>query len=267
MSGPIILTASQDSIMLTALADHTYAVPPEIGWVVAHVDEWLERSNRRRRDPERFHPSDLGQTDAEIIALFNGTAIEFHEPAQKLRIFDNGHGVHARWGRYLKKSGLTVPKHPKKFYIGRLRLKGMCDEIIAHPETGAVTIVELKSMNPFQFAKLTEPKPEHVDQLHCYMAGLRILDGILLYESKGDQSVKVFGVPFDAERWAAIEARLIRLRLEADAERLALAERISPEVAQASRDLIAAMASSEPPVGVAVDLQEYASRKLSRLLS
>ena len=102
------------SIQIVATGEPAYEADPACAWLLEHVDRWRERTERHRRDAGRFHPSDLGKTDEEIIALFNGTAVEFSNSAQKLRVFDNGHGVHARWGRYLKNSGLTVAKHPKK---------------------------------------------------------------------------------------------------------------------------------------------------------
>lgn len=230
-------------IEIIATGEPKYQADPATAWVLETVDRWREHTEKRRRDPGRFHPSDLGKSDAEIVALYNGTAVTFSEPAQKLRVFDNGHGVHSRWGRYLRKSGLTV-KHKKNFWMPRLRLRGTCDEIIADA-TGAAWIVELKSMNPFSFQRLTTGKPEHIDQVHCYMAGLRILQGVLLYENKGDQSVKIFPVPFERDRWRLIEDRLLRLKREAEAIVVERDQRLGPEVIEASEALIAELAKSE----------------------
>jgi hypothetical protein len=257
----IVLTpVADDGITLTALPDHTYVVPEEVAWIVATVDEYLEGAHRRRRDPGRFHPSDLGLDDEEIIARFNGEEITFTESAQKLRIFDNGHSVHSRWGRYLKKSGLTI-KHKKSFYMPRLKLIGTCDEIIEHSETRAVCIVELKSINPFSFNKLVSPKPEHVDQLLCYQAGLRILDGVILYECKGTQSIKLFAMPFDAVRWQEIEQRLMRLRREAE-RRGTRRERTPRPVIEASEILIQELENAP-----ANDIRKAVAAKGLRLLS
>lgn len=224
------------AITIEVTGEPFYSIDPSCSWLLERVDRWRERTENRRRDPGRFHPSDLGRTDDEIIALYNGTAVEFSESAQKLRVFDNGHSVHARWGRYLRKSGLTVPKHPKKFFMRRLKLSGTCDEIVAGPDS-LPWIVELKSINPFAFSRLITPKEEHIDQVHCYMAGLRILQSMLLYECKGTQSVKVFPVVFENDRWRAIQERL--LRLQAIAESLPKPEeRFSPEIIAASNALL-----------------------------
>jgi hypothetical protein len=223
--------------MIVAQPDHRYEADEQSAWVLQSVDAWRTKTERLRRDPGKFHPSDLGQDDEAIIARFRGEQVERDEDRDpvKLRIFDTGHSMHRRWGGYLRKCGLTV-KHTKSFYIPRLRLRGTCDEIIAAPVTGDAHIVELKSINPFAFSKLSEPKPDHVDQLHCYLVGLRIPRGILLYECKGTQSVKVFTVPFDRGRWLLIEQRLIRLRRDAES-RTRWEERQTPEVAAAATDL------------------------------
>ena len=240
-------------LTIVATGEPEYRADEAVSWLLNHVDDWRERTERPRRDPGRFHPSDLGASDDEIAARYAGTAAPETFDAQKLRIFDNGHGVHARWGRYLKKSGLSV-RHTKSFWMPRLRMKGTCDEIIATPEwthvigdggmrpdAGELHIVELKSINPFGFGALVAPHESHVDQLHCYMAGLRIYRGILLYESKGDQRVKLFDVPFDEARWLAIEARLLRLRREGERMAQERSERLGPDVIAASEALIAEM--------------------------
>lgn len=231
-------------IIIEATGEPQYQADPACAWLLEHVDRWRERTESHRRDAGRFHPSDLGKTDDEIIALYNGTSVEFSNSAQKLRIFDNGHSVHARWGRYLKKSGLTVAKHPKKFWMKRLRLNGTCDEIVAGTD-GLPWIVELKSMNPFTFSRLAVPNAEHVDQVHCYMAGLRILQAILLYECKGTQSVKVFPVVFENDRWRQIQERLLRLQQIAEKAAVDRVEHLSPEVVAASEALIAELERTE----------------------
>lgn len=235
------------AITLTARADR-FEPDPEVAWILDALDEWRQRSERPRHDPGRFHPSDLALKDEEIIARFRGEQIVFTEPAQKLRIFDNGHSVHRRWGSYFKRAGLSI-KHKKGFWMPRLRLKGTCDEIIAHPETGEVLIVELKSINPFGFTNLMAPHAPHLDQLHSYMAGLRILNGAVLYECKGTQAVKLFAVPFDESRWRGIEARLLRLRKEAEEQGPARDEQWAAgqpaEVADVARSLRDALAAPQ----------------------
>ena len=60
------------------------------------------------------------------------------------------------------------------------------------------------------------PKPEHLLQVHVYMAAMAIYRAIVLYENKSTQQVLAFHVPFDAEMWVGIVARLHRLRAEAE---------------------------------------------------
>jgi hypothetical protein len=247
-------------ILLPVLPDR-HEPDPEVAWIIAALDEWRQRSERSRRDPGRFHPSDLAQSDDEIVARFRGEQIIFTEPAQKLRIFDNGHSMHRRWGSYFRRAGLSV-KHKKGFWLPRLRLKGTCDEIIAHPETGETIVVELKSINPFGFTNLWEPHAAHLDQVHCYMAGLRILNGALLYECKGTQAVRVFSARFDEERWRGIEERLMRLRKEAEAQGLSRDEQWAAgqpaAVADAARALRDELASPQ-------DIRDHPGLKVATL--
>jgi len=60
-------------------------------------------------------------------------------------------------------------------------------------------VVDFKTMNPFSFKALEEPKPEHKTQMqiYLYLSGLKL--GKFVYENKADQTVKEFVVDFDEE--------------------------------------------------------------------
>ena len=81
---------------------------------------------------------------------------------------------------------------------------------------GNLWVVEVKTINPYLWSNLKRPKPEHILQVHVYMAALAIHRSIVLYECKSTQRVLAFSVPFDAETWAGIVRRLCDLRLEAE---------------------------------------------------
>lgn len=79
--------------------------------------------------------------------------------ARTQRIFDNGSGVHVRLQTYMHDAGILlmdeVPVFSKKYNI-----QGHTDGIIKINEN-ELGIIEIKSMNDFQFSKLKEEKPEH----------------------------------------------------------------------------------------------------------
>jgi hypothetical protein len=77
-------------------------------------------------------------------------------------------------------------------------------------------VVEFKTMNPFGYGRLTEPKEAHQLQVTAYMAATSIPRAIVLYENKGDQAVRAFAVEFDRVLWDEIVSRLQRLRAEAE---------------------------------------------------
>ena len=148
---------------------------------------------------------------------------------QLRRIFDNGHDLHDRWQRYFtmmsdtrediqfignwkcKGCGTTTdvnkeikkPKHkcPKcgserwkynefRLRDPKLRITGKRDGKFIF--NGKSFILEVKSINGMQFAKLVAPKEDHLVQANIYMR----LDGspytIFLYECKNTQSIKVY---------------------------------------------------------------------------
>lgn len=74
--------------------------------------------------------------------------------------------------------------------------------------------LEIKSMNPEDFKKLTSPLEEHIEQAHVYMACLDLPIMWLLYFNKSNfQHTKAEGaflVKFNPERWKILERRFER---------------------------------------------------------
>jgi hypothetical protein len=99
--------------------------------VSAAVDELLiERARHNDRKYDVFHPSEWDGCHRKIAYSFyesqgvitiDKAALKFDPQLE--RIFDNGHFMHARWGRYLEELGI-------------LRGKWMCKNWMAHTEKG-----------------------------------------------------------------------------------------------------------------------------------
>lgn len=73
-------------------------------------------------------------------------------------------------------------------------------------------VVDFKTMNDYEFKKLTEPKPQHITQvqIYLYLAGLKF--GKFIYENKNTQETKEFLVPRDDALLAVKKAEAIALK-------------------------------------------------------
>lgn len=85
------------------------------------------------------------------------------------RIFDNGHGVHERLQGYLMKMGVLLMDEVPLVHEED-EIQGHTDGIMSMKKIPTeVEILEIKSINSRQFAKLKEEKPEHRAQAQVYM--------------------------------------------------------------------------------------------------
>ncbi len=202
-------------------------------WLITTVDAYLEKTAESRRDGGWFHPSSLASVcDAKLAFEFIGAlASSDWINARLCRIFDNGHGRDKYWKGYLGKMGVSlVPRHPngtdirgdcddcglrrvtgRHICIPELRLRGEFDDHVRNPHDGTEHIFEFKTMNDNQWKRLKEPLPAHMIQVHCYMAGANVRDGMVMYENKNDQLLKQFNVPFDYGLWTPLVERLERI--------------------------------------------------------
>ena len=200
----------------------TFVHDARAAWLVEAVEAWHTRTQEPRYDPGWFHASALGKTDEELIAAYKGEAAVEEHNAQTLRIFDLGNDRDRSWKRYLAEAGVTVRTSDPdqlRMKVNWLRLSGECDGLAVDP-SGKLCIIEVKTINPFQFTKLMEPLPQHILQVHAYMGGLGVHQSIVLYEGKGDQKIKAFYVPMDDGAWSGIVDRLQRLRALVEGDNL-----------------------------------------------
>lgn len=86
-------------------------------------------------------------------------------------------------------------------------------------------LLEIKTASPTEFAALTKPKPEHIEQAHVYMACLDVPMVWLLYWNKGNQNTTgtdnpKFLVQFSPRVWASLEERFEKVHQAAALEQL-----------------------------------------------
>ena len=179
-----------------------------------------------------------------------------------LRIFDIGSAVHHWWqnkyfgpmrvlfGRWScvgcgrDYPGFWLPTHPtcscqtpveyveltlSMPLVGK-PVSGHCDGIWVDEKTGRWFLLELKTINPFGFSKLSVPDPNYVDQIILYLHALRrytnlICNGVgdlepfydelrnidtgrLVYIDKSSGKCKEFLIPYSEERAVTLLSRL-----------------------------------------------------------
>jgi hypothetical protein len=162
--------------------------------LIKAIDDYLQRRPRDERATRCFHPSSLHKSPRELYwhYLHGDNNQEFE--SRVLRIFDNGHAVHARLQGYLSEIGILKQKEIP-VQNAEYEICGQADGIL--DIGGLEGVLEIKSMNGNQFYSCFEPKPDHLIQLNVYMFCLGIPRGCLLYENKNDQQLKEFFVKQD----------------------------------------------------------------------
>lgn len=190
-------------------------------WLLAGVDDYLEKSAGFRSDPGWFHPSALShQCDAFLAFAYLGLDGKGTMRARTRRILDNGTSRDEDVKRYLHYSGLSILKHwggsPKErklasaeryIEIPHARIRGECDDVVFNRVTGETFVFEFKTMNNDEWKELRGPKSDHITQIQPYMFAKGILQAVIVYENKNDQQWRQFRVRFNGELWGSIITR------------------------------------------------------------
>ena len=126
-------------------------------WLVEALEAHLEASWEPRVRLGWFSASALGKSDTELIAAYRGEEFEPPPGAQKLRVFSVGIDRDATYKRWLSECGLSVVADDadRQVKIPYLRLMGSCDDVLRGPD--GFVVLELKTINPFQFQRLEAP--------------------------------------------------------------------------------------------------------------
>lgn len=148
---------------------------------------------------QAFHPSQIGR------CLRSMWFDAFHAPMQpepradflkRHLTFEFGTYIHVLLQNLCARAGVlegreVVVQSDDPF------VEGHCDGIVSI--NGVRYALEIKSINPRDFASLTEPKHEHLQQVTAYMMVLGLEFAIVLYVNKADSSVREYVVSFDRE--------------------------------------------------------------------
>lgn len=184
------------------------------------LEEFILKNNKEKsaeRSNSHFHPSSIGYCTRKIVYdRLNYPTMEL-DP-NLIRIFQNGDYMHLRYQKYFQDMGIQIADEleltensPNELIAERCKLYnvgGRTDSLIQLE--GEPYLVELKSINGDSFKfQLSEPKEAHVQQLQLYMFLSGIHHGILLYENKNTQEIKMFKIDYNEEQIGPILEKVI----------------------------------------------------------
>lgn len=171
-------------------------------FIAAFESAWVTgRDTSRSIEADGFHPSSLGIKHGRCARrngyLLRGVEKQDRFDSRTLRVFANGHAVHARLQDVLEKMGIQMESEVSIDYDDP-PIKGHCDGVIEWNDRPIV--IEIKSCSDEVFTnrlKWKKPKDEHFDQVNIYAYVLNIDTVYIIYENKNTQELKVFEVPAD----------------------------------------------------------------------
>ena len=182
-------------------------------------------------------PSSIGEPNDRLLAAgllgYRGDEI-----SQRLYfIFEAGNDIESRWIKrfqsinWYESSGGWVPRTP----LDGLTYSGKVDIIIRDPKTGTRFIVEVKSISPEGFRALppVSVDPEvnieslltttgitgdrvrkYIIQLQLYLHTMKVDDGILLFDNKGNQDYAAFHICCNDSVMNNVTERLTKIQTE-----------------------------------------------------
>lgn len=180
-------------------------------WLISAIESVQESTGSVREDPGFFHPSALSHPcDAHVAFQFLGAPSKQTISARLQRIFDLGNARDLALKRATKKAGVSLiqKEEDRKIIIPQYRIRGELDDWVMNPVTGRKAVVDYKTMNKDEFEALDAVKPSHHIQVHPYMFAKETYEGLVLYENKNSQELRVHVADFDNGIWTEITHRL-----------------------------------------------------------
>jgi len=167
-------------------------------------------------DPRVFHPSQVGYSPWLLLVKKLGLT----DTSDLDGIFQIGSLIHEFVQTQVLRDQTDMdwygPARQGNFEVAvehdesGLRFVGHADVV----DRDAGVVYDIKSRNGWY--NFDPPVDRHLDQLHCYMRGLDMEYGQVIYLSKSDLELRTWpedgAFTFDGERWADIVERCTRVR-------------------------------------------------------
>lgn len=176
--------------------------------ITDHLAAQEDDDSHTELDPSVFHPSSVGYDKWLIFVKKLGLS----DTSDLYGTFHTGQMIHEFVQGILQEraSDRYGIEKPVQFSEDGLTFTGHAD---IHDRVSG-TLYDIKSRS--NWYHFDPPVDRHIDQLHCYMRGLDVEHGQVVYISKSDMEVRTWpdGAPFtfDEERWATIKARVRDVR-------------------------------------------------------
>lgn len=167
--------------------------------LLKYLDKNLVRSeDAGEKKISGFHPSYGYECKRRWVLLFQGAPVETKFSARTMRIFGNGHEVHARWRGYFRDVlGILIAAEVEVVIDDPVPIRGHADGII---DWGGRKLYELKSISPWRFdwrKAYNKPDTKTYQQAQIYLHCLDLEEGFVIYENKGTQEVLIFPIERD----------------------------------------------------------------------
>lgn len=169
----------------------------------------IDSMEPRPRPHGRISPSSIGGCQKRGVFKFLGVDGKIRIDPDTEAIFDDGNYRHLKWQsifldmeQVLGKDVFEVVSIEEDIRYPRLFVAGSLDIVVKIQ--GKKWVIDFKGANIYGWTNAFlngEPDPKHVWQLVLYMKAKRIRRGMLLYENKNDQTIKVFVVEFNEDDW------------------------------------------------------------------
>lgn len=173
-------------------------------WLIAVLESGQASEGTGRYDPGWIHPSDLSsECDAFIAFRYLGApAKQVIEPKLQ-RIFDYGNIRESYLRHYLQVAGVSVlsTKEERQIVIPHLHIRGEMDDLVKHPLSGELHVIDYKTMHMDRFEKLDAAVPGHFLQVQPYQFATNVFKAFIIYECKNDNRLKAFPANFDGKVW------------------------------------------------------------------
>lgn len=160
--------------------------------IVKQIDTYLEGKASEPKERDYFYVSEVGSSKKSIYQSFKNRTKKAVDGRGR-RIFDNGDYMHHRYYKYFAEMGILIAAELKA--VENDLFHGYLDCLISDGKK--LWVVDLKSCSMWTFNKLQEPDRGHKLQIMFYMYYMNIEQGMLIYENKDNQTIKVFKIQLD----------------------------------------------------------------------
>lgn len=214
-----VLGCDRDGNELVPYIERFLVESPYAGRYVVDDSPYETRSTDRRH--MHYHPSGDCLKCQRLLYMERDETVPVMEEqigARTQAIFKIGSSTHAMIQAWLEAMG-KLPGYPSclgsevRLDDPRYNIGGYIDSEVVFPSETEPTVVEIKTINSYQFSVLKAPKQAHKLQVGCYMLATGLSASIVLYWNKDTQEMKEFRVePFDMQptllRWQQVEEAL-----------------------------------------------------------